>query len=111
MARWYVRAYLRRWGAEDATRGIKHQFHLEQFLVRNWSAIRRLLWLVAWAFWWLNLWDDETFDYLREVIMNRAWRLRKKRLLPIQLDCHSSAANPASQPNTRLRHWVNSNLR
>ncbi len=25
-------------------------------LVRSWMSIRRLLWLVAWAFWWLNLW-------------------------------------------------------
>lgn len=77
-ARWFVRAYLRRWGAEDANRGIKQQFRLEQFLVRTWMAIRRLLWLVAWAFWWLNLWDDETFDPFREAVMNHAWRLRKK---------------------------------
>lgn len=53
--RWYVRAYLRRWGAEDATRGIKQHFALEAFLVRSWMSIRRLVWLVAWAFWWLNL--------------------------------------------------------
>lgn len=49
--RWYVRAYLQRWGVEDATRGIKQQFALEQFLVRSWMSIRRLLWLVSWAFW------------------------------------------------------------
>ena len=77
-ARWYTRAYLRRWGVEDANRGLKQQFRLEQFLVRTWMAIRRLLWLVAWAFWWLNLWDDEAFDHLRDLIMNHAWRLRKK---------------------------------
>jgi Transposase DDE domain len=77
-ARWYVRAYLRRWGVEDANRGLKQQFELEQFLVRTWAAIRRLLWLVAWAFWWLNLWDDESFHHLRDALMNHAWRLRKK---------------------------------
>jgi len=77
-ARWYARAYLRRWGVEDANRGIKQQFELEKFLVRTWSAIRRLLWLVAWAFWWLNLWDDEPFHTLRDAVMNHAWRLRKK---------------------------------
>jgi hypothetical protein len=77
-ARWYVRAYLRRWGVEDATRGLKQLFQLEQFLVRTWSAIRRLLWLVAWAFWWLNLWDDERFRPLRDAVLNHAWRLRKK---------------------------------
>jgi hypothetical protein len=77
-ARWYVRAYLRRWGVEDATRGLKQQFTLEQFLVRSWRSIRRLLWLVAWAFWWLNLWGDEEFCACRDELLNHAWRLRKK---------------------------------
>jgi hypothetical protein len=77
-AKWFVRAYHRRWGVEDATRGLKQRFTLEQFLVRTWSAIRRLLWLVAWAFWWLNLWGDERFDGLRRALMNHSWRLKKK---------------------------------
>jgi DDE family transposase len=76
-ARWYVRAYLKRWGVEDATREIKQHFELELFLVRTWRAIRRLLWLVAWAFWWLNLWDDESFHPLRDAVMNHPLRLRK----------------------------------
>ena len=76
-AKWLVRAYHRRWGVEDATRGLKQKFTLEQFLVRTWSAIRRLLWLVAWAFWWLNLWGDERFDALRHALMNHSWRLKK----------------------------------
>lgn len=75
--RWYVRAYHQRWGVEDATRGVKQRFTLEQFLVRSWMSIRRLLWLVAWAFWWLNLWGDEEFGEFRRKLMNHPWRLRK----------------------------------
>jgi hypothetical protein len=75
--KWFVRAYHRRWGVEDATRGIKQRFTVEQFLVRTWVAIRRLLWLVAWAFWWLNLWGESQFERLREALMNHPWRLKK----------------------------------
>ena len=56
---------------------MKQQFELEPFLVRSWRSIRRLLWLVAWAFWWLNLWDGEEFRAFREQLMNHPWRLRK----------------------------------
>jgi len=35
------------------------------------------LWLVAWSFWWLNLWGEERFAPLREVLMNHPWRLKK----------------------------------
>jgi hypothetical protein len=73
-----VKAYLRRWGIEDATRGLKLQFKLELFLVRSWTSIRRLLWLVAVASWWLNLWGDEKFRRLRDALMSHPWRLRKK---------------------------------
>jgi hypothetical protein len=75
--RWFVKAYLRRWGVEDAARGIKRRFALEAFLVRSWRAIRRLLWLVAWAFWWLNLWGEAGFGRLRAALLGHAWRLRK----------------------------------
>jgi DDE family transposase len=78
VGRWFVRAYRGRWGAEDATRGIKQHFSLEAFLVRTWCAIRRLLWLVAWAFWWLNLWGEEGFTRLCGALMNHPWRLRKR---------------------------------
>ena len=44
-----------KYAIEHATCGIKQQFRVEQFLVRTWRALRRLLWLVAWSFWWLNL--------------------------------------------------------
>lgn len=76
--RWFVKAYYRRWGVEDATRGIKQQFTLEQFLVRSWMSIRRLLWLVAWAFWWLNLWGDERFERLRTALLRHPWRIPKE---------------------------------
>jgi hypothetical protein len=75
--KWFVRAYHRRWGVEDATRGIKQQFAAEAFLVRSWVAIRRLLWLAAWAFRWLNLWGGGGFEQLRTALMNHPWRLRK----------------------------------
>jgi hypothetical protein len=76
--RWWVRAYHRRWGVEDATRGIKQQFQVEAFLVRSWCAIRRLLWLVAWAFWWLNLWGEPGFARLRQPLIDHPWRLPKE---------------------------------
>jgi hypothetical protein len=75
--RWYVKAYLKRWGVEDATRGIKQHFHLEKFLVRTWLALNRLLVLVALAFWWLNLWGEDQFTRMRETLMNHPWRLKK----------------------------------
>jgi hypothetical protein len=76
-ARWYVRTYVRRWGTEDANRGIKQRFRVEGFLVRSWRSIRRLFWLVAWAFWWLNLWGEKQFDSLRQALMKHPWRLPK----------------------------------
>jgi len=77
-AEWFVKAYRRRWGVEDATWGIKQRFHLELFLVRSWRSIRRLLWLVALAFFWLNLWGEDRFKRLRESLMNHPWRLPKE---------------------------------
>lgn len=76
--RWYARAYQRRWGVEDATRGLKQSFGLEAFLIRTWRALVRLLVLVGWAFWWLNLWGEERFDGLRERLLQHPWRLPKE---------------------------------
>jgi len=75
--KWYVRAYHRRWGVEDATRGLKQRFDLEAFLVRTWRALRRLLWLVGWAFWWLNSWGEKRYESLVEALMKHPWRLNK----------------------------------
>jgi hypothetical protein len=77
-AEWFVKAYGRRWGVEDATWGIKQRLHLEDFLVRSWRSIRRLLWLVAWVFFWLNLWGEERYERLREALVNHPWRLPKE---------------------------------
>jgi hypothetical protein len=77
-AEWFVKAYRRRWGVEDATRGIKQSFRLESFLVRTWRALRRLLWLVGWAFWWLNLWGEAGYDRLLEALLSHPWRLPKE---------------------------------
>lgn len=77
-AEWFVKAYSRRWGVEDATWGITQRFHLEAFLVRDWIAIRRWLWLVAVAFYWLSQWGEKRFRQLREALMAHPWRLPKK---------------------------------
>jgi DDE family transposase len=76
--KWFVKAYGKRWGVEDATWGIKQRFNLESFLVRTWMSLRRLLWLVAWAFFWLNLWGEDRFEPLREALMKHPWRLPKE---------------------------------
>jgi hypothetical protein len=75
---WFVRAYRRRWGVEDATWGIKQRFHLEQFLVRSWRSIRRLLYFVALAFYWLNLWGEDRYQSLRDAFLAHPWRLPKE---------------------------------
>jgi hypothetical protein len=77
-AEWFLKAYRRRWGVEDATRGLKQIFGLELFLVRTWLAIRRMLTLVAIAFFWLNLWDGPKFTRLREALLNHPWRFPKE---------------------------------
>lgn len=77
-AKWFVRAYRLRWGVEDATRGIKQQFNLEYFLVRSWRSIRRLICLVAVAFFWLNLWGEDRFTKLRDALFKHPWRFSKE---------------------------------
>jgi hypothetical protein len=75
---WFVKAYRRRWGVEDATWGVKQRFHLEAFLVRSWRSIRRLICLVAIAFFWLNLWGEDRYENLRDAFLHHPWRLPKK---------------------------------
>jgi len=77
-AEWFVKAYHKRWGVEDATRGVKQSFTLESFLVRTWRSLRRLLWLVGWAFWWLNLWGEAGYDRLLTALLTHPWRLPKE---------------------------------
>lgn len=77
-AEWFVKAYRRRWGVEDATWGIKQRLSLESFLVRSWMSLRRLVWLVAWTFFWLNLWGEDRYERLREALLNHPWRLPKE---------------------------------
>jgi hypothetical protein len=77
-AEWFVKAYHRRWGVEDATWGIKQRLNLESFLVRTWMSLRRLLWLVAWVFFWLNLWGEERYERLRDALLTHPWRLPKE---------------------------------
>jgi hypothetical protein len=77
-AEWFVKAYGKRWGVEDATWGLKQRLHLEDFLVRSWRALVRLLCLVGWVFFWLNLWGEDRYERLREALVNHPWRLSKK---------------------------------
>jgi len=77
-AEWFAKAYRRRWGVEDATRGVKQAFALESFLVRSWRAIRRLVCLVAWAFWWLNGWGQPEYAGWVEALRDHPWRLPKE---------------------------------
>jgi hypothetical protein len=77
-AEWFVKAYRKRWGVEDATWGIKQRLTMENFLVRSWRSIRRLLWLVAWVFFWLNLWGGHRFERLREALLDHPWRFPKE---------------------------------
>jgi hypothetical protein len=100
--KWFVRAYHKRWGVEDATRGIKQQFTVEQFLVRTWVAIRRLLWLVAWAFWWLNLWGENQFERLRNALMNHPWRLKK--VVTYLFDWIATMLRKLLHPHPKLAH-------
>ena len=75
---WYVKAYRRRWGVEDAARGVKQTFQLEYFLVRSWRSICRLVCLVAIAFYWLNLWGEESYSRLCAAFIDHPWRLPKE---------------------------------
>jgi hypothetical protein len=75
---WFVKAYRRRWGVEDATRSIKQQFSLEQFLVRSWRSICRLLCFVGLAFYWLNSWGEESYNKFLESLFNHPSRLPKQ---------------------------------
>lgn len=61
----FVRSYRKRWGSEDATRGIKPCFQVEAFLVRSWPSICRLMLLVALAFYWLNRSGNQGDELLR----------------------------------------------
>ncbi len=84
-AEWFVKAYRRRWGVEDATRGIKQSFDLEAFLVRTWRSLRRLLWLVGWAFWWLSLWGEPGYERLREALLSPPLASAEGGHLPVRL--------------------------
>jgi hypothetical protein len=77
-AEWFVKAYGKRWGVEDATWGIKQRLQVEGFLVRSWRSIRRLLVLVAWAFYWLNLWGEAGYARLLQALLDHPWRLPKE---------------------------------
>jgi hypothetical protein len=77
-AEWFVKAYGKRWGVEDATWGIKQRLTLESFLVRSWRSISRLLCLVAWVFFWLNLWGEERYEKLQQALIQHPWRFPKE---------------------------------
>jgi hypothetical protein len=63
---------------EDARRGLRQSFHRAACLVRWWRSLRRLLWLVGWAFWWLNLWGEAGYERLLEALRRHPGRLPKE---------------------------------
>ena len=73
---WHVRAasklYERRWAIETTFENMKRQLHLDEFMVRNWTAIERLLWAGAMAYSLLVLLRLQTSEegqrFLNEVL-------------------------------------------
>jgi hypothetical protein len=45
-----VRAYLKRWGVEEAGRLVKQVFDLENLRVLSWAGLVKLVWLAMWAY-------------------------------------------------------------
>ncbi len=45
-----VRAYLKRWGVEEAGRLVKQVFDLENLRVLSWDGLVKLTWLTMWAY-------------------------------------------------------------
>ncbi len=45
-----VRAYLKRWGVEEAGRLVKQVFDLENLRVLSWAGLIKLTWLTMWAY-------------------------------------------------------------
>lgn len=45
-----VRAYLKRWGVEEAGRLVKQVFDLENLRVLSWAGLVKLAWLAMWAY-------------------------------------------------------------
>jgi len=50
LAEQILRAYLRRWSVEDASRVLKQEFRLERLRVARWKAVQRLIVLVSLAY-------------------------------------------------------------
>jgi hypothetical protein len=74
----------------------RQRLHLEDFLVRSWMSLRRLLWLVAWVFFWLNLWGEPRYERLREALLNHPWRLPKE--VTYLFDWIALRARPSIRP-------------
>jgi hypothetical protein len=73
-----VRAYLRRWAVEDATRVIKQEFSLEAIRVENWQRIRRLVMLAGIAYGFICCLKELPREMVRQLIV-LAKRLRLPR--------------------------------
>lgn len=46
----WVRAYLKRWGVEEAGRLVKQAFDLENVRVLSWQSLVKLVWLALWTY-------------------------------------------------------------
>jgi hypothetical protein len=46
----WAKAYLKRWGVEEAGRLIKQAFDLENLRVLSWAGLQKLVWCAFWAY-------------------------------------------------------------
>ena len=73
-----VRAFRRRWGGGRCHLGHQTAVSLGRLPGSELCSIRRLIYLVAIAFYWLNLWGQDRLTSLRNAFINHPWRLPKK---------------------------------
>jgi len=86
-----VKLYEHRWAIETTFPNLKRELHLDEFMVRDWTAIERLLWAGAMAYtlWLLLHWQtseqgrcflDEALTPLRQrAVMGRQLTVGKIR--------------------------------
>ena len=90
-------------------------FTWKKFLVHSWRSIRRLIYLVAISFYWLNLWGKDSYTPLRDAFDQPSVAVAQEGNLLVRLasDPNQSFSAPKTQnPAHRLlQHWVNSKLR
>ncbi len=85
-----VNLYDYRWAIETTFENMKRDLHIDEFMVRHWQAIERLLWIGAMAYILLELWLIEARDRSRRLLADLMAFLRRcvimgKKLSPGKL--------------------------